>query len=63
MVVFGIIVGLLLAACFAFMLTMIIVRKSNDSGDSKGTFAQFSSTPLRIISRSDGVNPNKWNKT
>lgn len=63
MVVFGIIFGLIFAACLAFAVTMWIVRKSNDLGDSKGTFAEFSSTPLRMLSKSDGVNPKKWDRT
>lgn len=62
MIVLGIILGIVIALCFSFMVTMLIVRKSNDMGDSKGTFREFSDSPLRIISKKDGVNANRWER-
>ena len=60
MIILGIILGIAFSACFAFMITMIIVRKSNDMGDSKGSFYSFAGTNLRMINKKDGVSPNLW---
>ena len=60
MIVLGIILGIAFAVCFSFMVTMIIVRNSNDMGDSKGTFWTFSASSVRMINKKDGVSPNKW---
>lgn len=60
MIILGIILGIAFSACFAFMITMIVVRKSNDMGDSKGTFYSFSGTSVRMLSKRDGVSPNRW---
>lgn len=60
MIVLGIILGLALAFCFAYMVTMTAVAKSNVLGDTKGSFNEFTTKPLRMLSRSDGINPRKW---
>lgn len=60
MTLLGIILGIAFSACFAFMITMIIVRKSNDMGDSKGSFYSFAGTNVRMLSKKDGVSPNRW---
>lgn len=59
-IVLGIILGVALAFCFAYMVTMTSVAKSNVLGDTKGTFTEFTRKPLRMISRSDGINPRNW---
>lgn len=60
MIILGIIIGLLLAGGFAYMVTMSAVAKSNVLGDTKGNFNEFTRKPLRMISRSDGINPRNW---
>lgn len=55
MIALGIILGLLLAGCFAFMVTMSLVSKSNVLGDTKGSFYTFSKRSLNMISSKDGV--------
>ena len=58
---FGILLGLVLAGCFAFMVTMILVHKSNVLGDTKGTFHTFSKNSLRMIAKEDGISRrNLW---
>ena len=44
MIFLGILLGIAFSACLAFMVTMIVVRKSNDMGDSKGSFYSFAGT-------------------
>ncbi|MBQ9122403.1 MAG: hypothetical protein IJY10_02805 [Lachnospiraceae bacterium] len=56
--ILGIILGLLLAGSFAFMVTMYLVSKSNVLGDTKGSFWTFSKRNLNMISSKDGVS---WN--
>ena len=56
--ILGIILGLLLAGCFAFMATMYLVNKSNVLGDTKGSFYSFSRRSLNMINSENGV---KWN--
>ncbi len=58
--ILGIILGLLLAGCFAFMVTMFLVSRSNVLGDTKGTFREFAKAPLHMISKADGVRQNDW---
>ena len=53
--ILGIIFGILLAGCFAFMVTMMLVNKSNVVGDTKGTFYTFSRSSLNMIYKEDGV--------
>lgn len=60
MIILGIIMGLLLAGCFAYMVTMIAVCNSNVLGDTKGTFKTFSQKPLKMLKKSDGINPLNW---
>ena len=60
MTFFGIILGIAMSVCLSFMITMIIVCKSNDMGDSKGTFYSFAGTNVRMLSKKDGVNPKRW---
>ena len=60
MIFLGILLGIAFSVCLAFMVTMIVVRKSNDMGDSKGSFYSFAGTNVRILSKKDGVNPNRW---
>jgi len=57
--ILGVILGILLAGCFAFMVTMMLVNKSNIVGDTKGTFDTFSKTSLNMIYKEDGVISNK----
>jgi len=51
----GIIIGLVLAGCFAFMVTMILVCNSNVLGDYKGSFYTFSKSNLNMIHSEDGI--------
>ena len=59
-VVLGIILGIAFSACLSFMITMMVVRNSNDMGDSKGTFTTFAGSSVRMLNKKDGVNPRKW---
>lgn len=59
MIVLGIIMGLLLAGCFAYMATMIAVCNSNVLGDTKGTFEEFSQKPFKLLKKADGINPRR----
>lgn len=59
-IVLGLILGVIIAACFTFMITTRIVRKSNDMGNSKGSFSSFAGSNIRIINKRDGVSPNRW---
>ena len=58
MMVLGIILGIAFALCFSYLVTMEIVCKSNDMGDSIGGFQEFSDSSVHIIQRKDAVNPN-----
>ena len=58
--IFGVILGLVLAGCFAFMVTMIMVNKSNVLGDSKGTFKDFSKMPLHMINKKDDISKREF---
>lgn len=60
MIGIAVILGLALAATFAFMVTMHLVCKSNVLGDSKGSFYHFTGRSLSMISRSDGVRPSDF---
>ena len=53
----GIILGILLAAGLAFMITMRLVCKSNVLGDTKGTFYTFSKGSLNMMQSKDNI---KW---
>ena len=59
-IILGMMLGVIIAACFAFFITTMIVRKSNDMGDSKGSFFTFAGSNIRIINKRDGVSPNRW---
>lgn len=54
-IILGMLIGLLMAGCLAFMVTMILVCNSNVSGDSKGSFYTFSKTNLNMIHSEDGI--------
>lgn len=58
--ILGIVLGLLLAGCFSFMITMMLVNKSNVLGDTKGTFYTFSKSTLNMLDKEDGVNSRGW---
>ena len=49
------ILGNLLGFGFAFMLVGILVKRSNDHGDSKGTFLDFNSQLLNVTVKRDDV--------
>ena len=49
------ILGNLLGFGFAFMLVGILVKRSNDHGDSKGTFLDFNSQLLHVTVKRDDV--------
>lgn len=49
------ILGNLLGFSFAFMLVGILVKRSNDHGDSKGTFLDFNSQLLHVTVKRDDV--------
>ena len=53
--ILGIILGIALAGCLAFMVTMTLVSKSNVIGDTKGSFWTFSKKSLNMIESQDGV--------
>lgn len=53
--IIGIILGVLVAAGLAFMITMRLVCKSNVLGDTKGTFYTFSKESLNVIVSIDNV--------
>ena len=55
--IIGIILGVLLAAGLAFMITMRLVCKSNVLGDTKGTFYTFSKGSLNMMQSRDNI---KW---
>ena len=47
--------------CFglAFMIVIMLVKRSNDHGNSKGTFADFNRQPLHVTQKRDDVaDPN-----
>lgn len=53
--ILGVILGIALAGCLAFMVTMTLVNKSNVLGDTKGSFWTFSKNRLNMIESKDGV--------
>ena len=59
MLILAIMIGCLIGFSFAFMITAILVAKSNDHGDSKGTFVQFSEAPLHMIYSQDNIRKPK----
>ena len=59
MIIFAIILGCLLGFAFAYMVTGILVAKSNNHGDSKGNFTDFAQYPLNVTCRKDNLrSPN-----
>lgn len=58
--ILGIFLGLLLAGCFSFMVTMMLVSKSNVLGDTKGSFYTFSKSSLNMLDQKDGVSTRGW---
>ncbi len=60
MLVFGIILGLFLAGCFALWVTTVLINNSNVLGDTKGSFDEFAKDSIRMISRKDGVSDMGW---
>lgn len=59
MLILAIILGCLIGFSFAFMITAILVTKSNNHGDSKGTFIQFCEAPLHMIYSQDNIRKPK----
>lgn len=55
MIVLAIILGCIVGFSISYMLIGFLVLKSNNHGDSKGTFDNFNDAPLHIIRREDGI--------
>ena len=53
--ILGIILGLTVAGCLTFMITMRLVSKSNVLGDTKGSFYTFSKGSLNMIQSKDKI--------
>lgn len=49
------ILGIILACGAAYYLTAALVVKSNDAGNSKGTFWNFSDRNITLLARQDNV--------
>ena len=58
--ILGIILGIVFAACFSYMAIMILVQKSNDAGDSTGTFYNFAEGTIEMLDRQDGIDPYRF---
>lgn len=60
MIFIAFISGNLLGFGFAFMLIGILVKRSNDHGDSKGSFLDFNRQVLHVtVERDDVCNPRE----
>ena len=59
MLVLSIILGCLVGFSFAYMMIGLWVIKSNNHGDSKGTFVQFCAAPLHVIRSQDHIKKPK----
>lgn len=53
-IILGFVIGLILAGAFAFGLTMLLLHRSNNIGDSEGTYTDFTGSKMQFIST------NRW---
>ena len=60
MLIIAILLGCFIGFSFAYMITAIMVTKSNDHGDSKGTLAHFAQTPLHMIQSKNNIKKPKF---
>ncbi len=49
------ILGNLLGFSLAYMIVAYLVKRSNDHGNSKGTFRDFNRNPLNVIKKRDRI--------
>lgn len=57
--ILGIVGGLAIGIGLAFLITMNLVKKSNDMGDSSATMEDVSKKGLEVISRRDNLHSAK----
>lgn len=55
MTVIGFLIGFALGVGIAYLITAGLVKSSNDLGDSKGKFRDFSDEPLNVIESKNRV--------
>jgi len=58
MIVIGFILGVIVGIGVAYLITALLVKSSNDLGDSVGQFKDFSKESLKVIEKKDGVSRN-----
>lgn len=56
------ILGIIFAVALAYFLTSMLVAKSNDAGNSTGTFQDFSRHDIFILEKQDNDSLNKYEK-
>lgn len=55
MTVFGIILGIVAAIALTMLIMIIIIKKSNDWGDSTGTIENFCGGTFTVLDQKDNV--------
>ncbi len=60
MLIVALIIGCFVGFSFAYMMTGILVAKSNDHGDSKGNFSDFAQYPVNIIHQQNNIRRPKF---
>ncbi|MBP3338974.1 MAG: hypothetical protein J6L69_06195 [Lachnospiraceae bacterium] len=51
MILLAIILGIILGVSLSFGITMLVVKASNDLGDSTGSFNQFTNGTMKYLSK------------
>lgn len=51
----ALIIGCLIGFSFAYLIVAIMAVRSNNYGDSKGTFKDFNERPLHMIDKMDNI--------
>ncbi len=62
MIYIAIILGIVIGAIITFAIVATWVARSNRMGDSKGTFQNFSKSPMRILQSRDANRPDKLSR-
>lgn len=60
MLIVALIIGCFVGFSFAYMVTGILVARSNDHGDSKGEFIDFAQYPLNITHQQNNIRKPKF---
>ena len=60
MVIFAIFLSIMLGVALGFCITMCLLKKSNDMGDSKNTFENISKTGFMLSEKADNISPKAY---